>query len=99
MLTLYFSLGIITFIAISQRVLGQKQAIHIYAFWFLVVLGSIYAAKGCCEHSLRDFFYNDEFYLYLEEDNPFEYILEDYQSKFVPPGTPSKYINEDGMLY
>lgn len=98
MLILYFAIGIITFIAISERVLGQKQSIHTYIFWFLVVLGSMYAAKGYCEPNLSDFFNNDEVYAYLEGDEPVDYVLENYECKFVPPGTPSNYINEDGTL-
>ena len=102
MLVLYFALGIIGFIALAERLLRQKQSIHTYFFWFLVILGSMYTAKGYCSTSIGDFFIDEEVFHVDDIEEPEEWPDQDwigeYQVKFVPPGTPSHYINENGTL-
>lgn len=49
MIVLFFAIGIISFIILAEYCLGQKKHIGTYLFWFLVILGSMYAAKGYCQ--------------------------------------------------
>lgn len=92
MLVVFFGLGILFWVILMDFVTGQRQSSARYFLLFFIILTSMYTAKGYCD------FYEDNFeYAYLldEEDDAPPKMCE---VKFVPPGTPSNYINEDGSL-
>lgn len=71
-----------------------------YIILFLIILSSCYVGKTYGrEVNLRNPVINEETTFLVQYSEYYEVIFEthhDMSCKFVPPGTPAKYVNEDG---
>lgn len=99
MIEIYFALGIVTVIGLVERALKQQQSLGHYFLWFFVVLTSMYMAKIYCAEPIykkkHDFVIPS---LTLEDKDYDEDEGFIHECKFVPPGTPPEFINDDNSL-
>ncbi len=93
MLVPLFALGITSFYALMEHLTGQRQTFVRYFVWYFAIVGSMYMAKAYCD-DVHDDIHAD--YIWDNQDD--DEIDWDIQCKFVPPGTPSNYINADDSL-
>lgn len=95
MIEIYFALGIVTFIGLVEKAVKQQQELGRYIVWFFVILSSMYMAKIYCEEPIRLRKQRITGYTLPLKDEDGEYIC---ICKFVPPGTPDEFINDDNSL-
>lgn len=103
MLFIGIALFFIGTVALLEYVSNQMKNPASYIYWFLFILAALYAGK-VYGFAQDDFITKNEIrwdkfeaptYEELDDDLFSEF---DYDCKFVPPGTPSSYINEDDTL-
>ena len=100
------ALFFIATVAFLEYISNQMKNPASYIYWFLFILAALYAGKiyGFSPHDnihkqeIRWDRFEVPTFEELEDDNDDTLPGISYDCKFVPPGTPSSYINDDDSL-